>query len=310
MRPGLSTYVFLPHRLQAGLLDAMLRGLAPYGDPVIEVFAARHHFDYTDRSAVRDLALWFRDAGIQPTLHQPVYKQEGGGSHWSRHVSATLSLIDPEKSRRIDAMDEVKRALESAEQIPFTALTLHLGLKDDPWNLRALENSLTAIEHLKAFAHPLGVRILLENLQNEVTTPEHLLEILNVGHFTNVGIALDVGHAHLAGANAIDEAVELLRPRIATLNLHDNHATKDDHLWPAIDAPAENVTESDSPYAAAIINWPNIARHLTTLPAETPAILEVSYELNAPPESVTTKASTYFSDLARQTESRLHSNPA
>ena len=309
MRPGLSTYVFLPQRLHAGLLDAMLRGLAPYGDPVIEIFAARHHFDYTDRSAVRDLALWFRDAGIQPTLHQPVYMQEGGGSNWSRHVSPTLSLIDPEKSRRIDAMDEVKRALECAEQVPFSDAVLHLGLKDDPWNLRALENSLTAIEHLKAFAHPLGVRILLENLQNEVTTPEHLLEILNVGHFTNVGITLDLGHAHLAGAHAIDEAVELLRPRIVTLNLHDNHATKDDHLWPATDAPTKNVTESDSPYAAATINWPNIARHLTTLPAETPAILEVSYELNEPPESVTSKASTYFSDLARLTESLLHSNP-
>ena len=58
MQPGLSTHVFLQQRLHPGLLDAMLRGLAPYGVPVIEVFAARHHFDYTDRSIVRDIANW------------------------------------------------------------------------------------------------------------------------------------------------------------------------------------------------------------------------------------------------------------
>jgi sugar phosphate isomerase/epimerase len=221
--------------------------------------------------------------------------QEGGGSNWSRHVSPTLSLIDPEKSSRIDAMDEVKRALESAEQIPFTALTLHLGLKDDPWNLRALENSLTAIEHLKAFAHPLGVKILLENLQNEVTTPEHLLEILRVGHFSNVGIALDLGHAHLAGPHAIDEAIELLRPRITTLHLHDNHATRDEHLWP-IEDPTQNGS------APSTVPWPNIARHLTTLPPNTPAILEITHDLNETPDSVTQKASAAFSHQLRLTE--------
>ena len=289
MRPGLSTYVFLPQRLHAGLLDAMLRGLAPYGDPVIEIFAARHHFDYTDRSAVRDLALWFRDAGIQPTLHQPIYKQEGGGSNWSRHVSPTLSLIDPEKSRRIDAMDEVKRALESAEQIPFTALTLHLGLKDDPWNLRALENSLTAIEHLKAFAHPLGVRLLIENLQNEITSPEHILEILRVGHFDRVGVCLDIGHAHLSRPEnniGIDEAFELLKPRIAQLHLHDNHGQHDDHLWPG----------------SGTIDWTNIAKQVATLPANTPGILEIAHDLEETPDSVTAKATQAFDLLKRASE--------
>jgi sugar phosphate isomerase/epimerase len=290
MQPGLSTYVFLQQRLHPGLLDAMLRGLAPYGNPTIEIFAARHHFDYTDRSIVRDIASWFRDTGTAATLHQPIFSD--GSSHWSRHVPPTLNLIDPEKSRRIDAMDEVKRALESAEQIPFSAITLHLGLKDDPWNLRALENSLTAIEHVKAFAHPLGVKVLLENLQNEVTTPDHLLEILCVGHFDNVGIALDLGHAHIASATAIDAAFEILRPRIMALNLHDNSGLKDEHLWPA----TENVTNSGT------IDWTNVARHIATLPATTPAILEIHHELNETPDSITTKASAFFSHQSRLTE--------
>jgi sugar phosphate isomerase/epimerase len=285
MQPGLSTHVFLQQRLHPGLLDALHKG----GAKTIELFAARHHFDYTDRSILRDIAAWFRSNDVGATLHQPLYAD----AHWSRHVAPTLNLIDPEKSRRIDAMDEVKRALESAEQIPITAAVLHLGLKDEPWNTRALENSLTAIEHLKAFAHPLGIRILLENLQNEVTTPEHLLEILRVGHFDRVGICLDIGHAHLAHSpsdtqpnKGIDEAFELLAPRIAQLHLHDNKGQKDDHLWPL----------------SGDIDWKNVAKHIAALPANTPAILEIAHDLEESAESVTKKAQAAFDQQARLTE--------
>ncbi len=302
MQPGLSTHVFLQQRLHPGLLDAMARALSPYGVPVIEIFAVRHHFDYTDRAIVRDIALWFRDSGIQPTLHQPIFSD----AHWSRHTAPTLNLIDPEKSRRIDAMDEVKRALESAEQIPFTAITLHLGLKDDAWNLRALENSLTAIEHVKAFAHPLGVKVLLENLQNDVTTPNHLLEIMRVGHFDTVGVALDLGHAHLSGGTpAIDEAIELLKPRIRVVNVHDNpgpQIRKDDHLWPNTSNSPAGALSPELEGLQDGIEWQNIGRHLAALPASTPAILEIAHELNETADSVQQKASAFFSHQARYAE--------
>lgn len=296
MQPGISTHVFLQQRLHPGLLDAMHAA----GATIIEVFAARHHFDYTDRAAVRDLAHWFRDHNVAATLHQPIYITDRADTQWSRHVAPNLNLIDPEKSRRIAAQDEVKRALESAEQLPFTAITLHLGDKDEPWNLRALENSLTAIEHLKAFAHPLGVKILLENIQNEVTTPEHLLEILRVGHFSTVGIALDLGHAHLAGASpnpedlrpntGIEAALELLRPRIAQLNLHDNQGQHDQHLWPG----------------EGTIDQPALTKLLSTLPANTPGILEIAYDLPETLDSLQLKASTFFSSYRRQNNQEQH----
>ena len=280
MQPGLSTHVFLQQRLHPGLLDALRNS----GARTIELFAARHHFDYTDRAQLREIASWFRDTGTAATLHQPIFTREQS-ENWSRHVSATLSLIAPEKTHRIDAMDEVKRALESAEQIPITAITLHLGLKDDPWNTRALENSLTAIEHLKAFAHPLGVKVLLENLQNEVTTPEHLLEILHVGHFSNVGITLDVGHAHLSDTG-LDHAFELLKLRIAELHLHDNQGLKDEHLWPG----------------SGSIDWTNLAKLTASLPAQVPGILEIAYDLNETADSATAKATAAFDQQLRLTE--------
>jgi sugar phosphate isomerase/epimerase len=284
MRPGLSTHVFLLQRLHPGLLDALHHG----GAQTIELFAARHHFDYTDRAAVRDIAAWFRSNDVAATLHQPIYLSDRADAQWSRHVAPNLNLIDPEKSHRIDAMDEVKRALESAEQLPIQSIVLHLGHKDDTWNTRALENSLTAIEHLKAFAHPLGVRILLENLQNEITTPEHLLEIVRVGHFDNVGICLDLGHAHLAAPEkniGIDHAFELLRPRIAELHLNDNHGAKDDHLWPNTGS----------------IDWTNVARHIATLPTNIPAIVEISHDLEETAASASRKAHELFRTLEEKT---------
>jgi sugar phosphate isomerase/epimerase len=286
MQPGISTYVFLPQRLHPGLLDALHQG----GAQTIEIFAARHHFDYTDRAAVYEIAAWFRSSGISATLHQPLYLSDRSDAQWSRHVAPNLNLIDPEKTRRIQAMDEVKRALESAEQIPVSACVLHLGQKDDAWNPRALENSLTAIEHLKAFAHPLGVRILLENLQNEITTPEHLLEIVRVGHFDNVGVCLDIGHAQLSEPEknaGVDAAFELLKPRIAEIHLHDNHGAKDDHLWPG----------------SGGLDWKNVVKHMATLPAKTPGILEITHELEDTPETAAKKASQAFDLMKRAADS-------
>jgi sugar phosphate isomerase/epimerase len=299
MQPAISTHVFLQQRLHPGLLDALHKG----GAKTIELFAARHHFDYTDRAAVRDVAIWFRDSGVAATLHQPIFFSERGSGQWSRHVAPDINLIHVEKSHRITAMDEVKRALECAEQIPIAACVLHLGHKDDPWNTRALENSLTAIEHLKAFAHPLGVRILLENLQNEITTPDNLLEILRVGHFDRVGVCLDIGHAHQAHPEnniGIDAAFELLKPRIAQLHLHDNHGSKDDHLWPGSIAANPEATNQG-------IDWTNVARHIATLPADTPSILEIAHDLEETPDSVVTK-STQAYDLLKRSAEQLQSS--
>ena len=280
MQPGISTQVFLQQRLHPGLLDALLRG----GAKTVEVFAARHHFDYADRSVVREIAQWFRSNDVSATLHQPLYAD----AQWSRHVAPTLNLIDVEKSRRIDAMDEVKRALESAEQIPFSAIVLHLGVREDHWSQRSLEHSLTAIEHLKAFAHPLGVKCMLENLHNEVATPEHLLEVLKVGHFNTVGVCFDVGHAHLS-ETGLEGSFGLLKSRIAELHLHDNHGfavNKDEHLWPG----------------SGTIDWALLSRLTAELPATTAGILEIIHELEESPESATTKARTAYDFFARDAE--------
>ncbi len=250
----LSTLLFLKHRLHPGQLEHV----ASTGVQAVEIFAARQHFDYTSREHVAELAAWFRSNPLQPfSMHAPLYPDREMG----RAGAPAVNLLHPEKARRIDAMDEIKRALESAEQIPFRNLVLHLGEREDSWSPRSIDHACGALEHLGAFAHPLGVRLLVENLLSEPTTPEHLLEVLDIGHFAAAGVCLDLGHAHLTAGVAA--AISTLGDRIVSVHTHDNHGLKDEHLWPgdgsidwtaavkalkALQAPPAIVLEIDSSF--------------------------------------------------------------
>ena len=289
MLRSISTHVFLTQRLTSAHLEAM----ATAGAESIELFAARHHIDYTDRNAVLDLASWFRSNPVGATLHMPLYST----ADWGRFSGPDVNLIDPEKSRRISAMDEVKRALELAESLPIKSCVLHLGNRNELWSPRTLEHSLNAIEHLKAFAHPLGVQLLLENLtHNEVTTPAHLLEILTTGHFENVGVCFDIGHANIS-EQGIASSLETLASKIRELHLHDNAGQTDEHLWPNTGTPKPatpaTATTPASP-ATTYIDWPTISPLLAALPNPVTGTLEIAYQLNETPTSVQSKAPTAF----------------
>ena len=246
----LSTHLFLNQRLHPGLLELAARS----GAQGVEIFAARQHFDYSSRDHIAELASWFRSNSLKPfSMHAPLFPDREMG----RAGAPAVNLLHPEKARRIDAMDEIKRALEAAELIPFSNLVMHLGEREDGWSQRTIEYSITALEHLGAFAHPLGVRLLLENLLSEPTTPERLCTILDLGHQKNVGICLDLGHAHITVGVA--EAIATLGSRIVSVHAHDNHAVKDEHLWPGDGS----------------IDWPAAVKALKALPAPPAAVLEL-----------------------------------
>ncbi len=271
---SISTHVFLNQRLHGGLLDAMVAA----GARSIELFAARHHFDYADRSEVKEIAQWFRSNECHATMHQPIFDGQRGAGQWSRHVSPSINLIDVEKTRRINAMDEVKRALEAAEQIQIGAVVLHLGSREDTWSERTLDLSLTALEHIKAFAHPLGVQTLVETLHNDVTAPGHLMDILRIGHLDTIGVCLDVGHMHLPGMPGIPEAFATLGTRIKQLHLHDNGGVLDEHCWPG----------------DGTIDWDEVRTGIRALPADVRGVLEIRYDPEIPSKQMTARASTAF----------------
>lgn len=271
----LSTHLFLNQRLHPGLLEIAARA----GAQGVELFAARQHFDYTSREHVGELADWFASNPLQPfSMHAPLYPDREMG----RAGAPAVNLLHPEKSRRIDAMDEIKRALEAAERIPIKNLVLHLGEREDKWSPRSIEYAITALEHLGAFAHPLGVRLLVENLVSEATTPERLLTILEMGHLPNVCVCLDLGHAHIG--SGVGEAIATLGSRISSVHVHDNHGAKDEHLWPG----------------DGTIDWPAASESLTALDSQPAAVLEISYHLSDAPADLPGRIDVSFARLSSQ----------
>lgn len=222
MLRGMSTYVYIKKRLHPGLLDTLKRG----GAQAIEIFAARGHFNYTEREHIKELAGWFQTEGVEfHSMHSPIYM-----SNDFRSGGQPLNIVDVEKPRRIDAMDEIKRAIEVAEYMPFRFLIQHIGKSDEFDDPRKFEWALSGIEHLRAFCRQLGVSLLVENTPNDLATPERLKELLKALHYSDLGICFDTGHAHLM--SSVHQAFGVLEDRIRSTHVHDNHRDKDSHLWP------------------------------------------------------------------------------
>ena len=254
MQRAVSTYVYIKERLHPGLLDGLVRG----GAQAIEIFAARQHIDYANRKQhVREIADWFRSTGIPlNSVHSPLYADYEFG----RAGAPPVNVASTDRAGRIEAMDEVKRALEIAEQIPFRFLIQHIGTGNETFDDRKFEAAMTSIEHLRAFAKPLGVSILLENIPNELATPDKLVELIHAAHFDDVGVCFDFGHAHIM--SNVAEAFEIVKPHVRSTHVHDNAKDRDAHLWPG----------------EGSINWKEAMELLRDAPNTPPLLLEIEHD--------------------------------
>lgn len=251
MLKAISTYVHIRERLHPGLLDGLVRG----GAQAIEIFAARAHFDYTNPQQVREIAEWFHSSGSVEfhSMHAPMFASED----WGRSGEPPLNIVAHERKDRIAAMDEIKRAIEVAEHAPFRFVILHLGLPGEEMDPQKFDNALTSVEHLRAFAKPLGVRVLLENIPNEITSAARLNELIHVSHFEDVGVCLDFGHAHLG--EGVRATVEQLKPHIRSTHVHDNEGEHDTHCVPG----------------QGSIDWVEAMELLRSAPQVPPVLLEL-----------------------------------
>src|SRR6201997_357744 len=149
MQKAVSTYVYVKERLHPGLLDGLARG----GPQATETSPARQHIDYANRKQhVREIADWFRSSGIPlNSVHSPMF----GDYEFGRTGAPPVNVASTDRAGRIEAMDEVKRALEIAEQNPFRFLVQHLGTTNESFAARKFDAAMTSVEHLRAFAKPL-----------------------------------------------------------------------------------------------------------------------------------------------------------
>jgi sugar phosphate isomerase/epimerase len=219
----LSTYRYVHQPLGAGLLAEISRAEID----AIEVFSAPSHFNYRDEQKVRELADALGEYHLQlHSLHSPTERDLAPG----RESGVPISISDTERIRRLDAVDEVKRALDVAERIPFRYLVQHIGYGRDSADPRKLDAAFTSLEILSVFAKARGVTIALENTPNEIGAPASLQHFLVDTHLHDLRLCLDTGHAHMDATVAV--AFDVMRDRLVTSHIHDNHGEKDEHLLP------------------------------------------------------------------------------
>jgi sugar phosphate isomerase/epimerase len=223
MEPVLSTHLFVRHRLTTVWLERVFDA----GFAAVEIFCARQHIDYHDRAQITELGHWFRDSRLQMhSLHSPMYSDDV----WGRSgPQAVINITQSAKVKRIASVDEVKRAIEIAEFVPFRYLIQHIGVFGEEFDERKFDAAFSSLDEIHVFAAQRGVAILLENTPNELSSAQRLNEFLTQTHL-NLNYCFDIGHAHMG--RGIEAEFELMKERIRSTHIHDNDGRDDSHLFP------------------------------------------------------------------------------
>ena len=229
MRFGISTHLYHDQKLDRGHLAQ----IAAYGFEAIELFATRSHFDYHDEASIGRLAEWLAETGLTlHGVHAPITDRMAQGQ-----TGQLFSIASSDSTRRQAAVHEAEAALAIARRIPFDVLVMHVGIpaaKSGPGDNNR-NSALRSIDEVSRAAEPLGVRVALEVIPNELSTPGSIVSILEQGIESRTsGLCMDFGHAFLMGD--LPDAIETAAEHLITTHVHDNKRREDDHLVPYLGA--------------------------------------------------------------------------
>jgi len=230
MQFGISTQIRRGSTVSLDLLESIRKA----GYKRFELFCNRPHLDFHSRSLMRAIGRWFAENALPaPSIHLPFI--EGGG----REEKIWVSALSPDRKERAYAIDEIKRALELTDYVTPSYVVMHLGNPDEKFTPVAFDYAYAVIAQIRTFA---GVKIMVENIPNEISTIDRIQEFKRVAEVTDIGICYDTGHGHLQKTTTSNDFFDA----IDTTHIHDNGGDKDDHLWPF----------------EGTINWPGLIEKL------------------------------------------------
>src|SRR5216684_6042893 len=272
MQKLLSTYLFVSRKLTPELLGQ----ISEAGFAGLEIFCTRSHFEYSTKLEIQAMASALEQHGLQlASLHAPTSRDMSA----MRESGTPLSICEVERVRRIEAMDELKRVIDVADDLPYARLILHMGGSRETADPRKRDAAFSTLEHLILHAHHAGVAICIENTTSEMGDPSYLRAFVDETRLTGLRFNFDIGHAHLSDfpeEERLEKSFSTLRELVSTVHLHDNHGEKDEHILP---------------YDGSI-DWPNAIRILKSAPQTSlPLVLELK-------EKTGPEASTVAEQLA------------
>ena len=166
------------------------------------------------------------------------------------HTAWYLPLASPFKDLRTTARDLYRRALDAFAAAGVQLVNVHPDGRVPLHNkeqVRAI--NADAIAQLAQDAAPLGITIMVENLDRHFSDVDDLRAVLDAD--PSLRFHLDVGHANLnlgpGGTNRTPRLLEAFGDRLAHVHLSDNRGGDQDlHL----------------PLGAGAIDWKSVARTL------------------------------------------------
>ncbi len=97
-------------------------------------------------------------------------------------------------------MREAGAALNIAKRIPTNVFVVHLGTPTAQGGENSRSAAFRSIEEICAIAEPIGVRVAVELIPNELSDAQSLVTLLDRDlDGARAGICLDFGHAFLMG---------------------------------------------------------------------------------------------------------------
>ncbi len=253
MQRILSTFLSVSRKLT----PEFLAQVAENGFTALEIFCSQAHFDYSSKQEIEAIKGMLEHQKLQlASLHAPTSKDASA----MRESGIPLSVCEVERVRRIEAMDEFKRAIDVAEELAFPRMVVHMGGSRETADPRKRDAAFSTLEHLVLHAKHVGVTLCVENTLSELGQPEYLRAFVDETRLTGLRFNFDIGHAHLSDgeeAERIAKAFEPMRELVASVHLHDNHGEKDEHL---------------PPYDGSI-DWQNAISVLNTAPEKNLAIV-------------------------------------
>jgi sugar phosphate isomerase/epimerase len=227
-----------------------LEQIAAAGFQGLEIFCTRSHFEYSMKPEVRAMTDALEAHHLQlVSMHAPTSRDLSA----TRESGTPLSICEVERVRRIEAMDELKRVIDVADDLPYARLILHMGGARETADPRKRDAAFSTLEHLILHAHHAGVTICVENTNSEMGDPSYLRAFVDETRLTGLRFNFDIGHAHLSDfpeEERLEKSFSPLRELVSSVHLHDNHGEKDEHLPPfdgTIDWPAAIKTLQSAP---------------------------------------------------------------
>ncbi len=160
------------------------------------------------------------------------------------HTAHYLPLASPFEAIRAAAVRELVAAVEAFAALGARWVNVHPDrgprlVPDADSRARCADSVAQAAQA----AAPLGLGVMVENLSPPMSSPEWLAPLLDAA--PGIGLHLDVGHAHIRGAN-VGALLDAFGDRLAHVHVHDNSGYRDEHL----------------PLGAGKADWPDVARRI------------------------------------------------